>query len=54
MYAEDERLRNMSAMDDAARIVSLTDTDAGMYLKRAAQQTYMRKQDFGWSSRGPE
>jgi len=54
MYAEDERLRNMSNLDDAVRIVSLTDEGGGMYLKRAAQQTYMRTQDFGWSSRGPE
>lgn len=50
MYAEDERLRNMSDLSDAARFVSLTDTDAGVYLKRAAAQTYMRTNDFGWNN----
>lgn len=50
MYAEDERLRNMNDMSDAARIVSLTDSDAGMYLKKAASQTYMRTNDFGWNN----
>lgn len=50
MYAEDERLRNMSDMRDAARIVSLTDTDGGLYLKKAAEQTYMRTNDFGWNN----
>jgi hypothetical protein len=49
MYAEDERLRNMADLSDAARIVNLTDTDAGVYLQRAAQQTYMRTNDFGWN-----
>jgi hypothetical protein len=50
MYAEDERLRNMADMKDAARIVSLTDTDGGLYLKKAAEQTYMRTNDFGWNN----
>jgi hypothetical protein len=49
MYEEDERLRNMRDMADTARIVSLTDGEAGMYIKRVAEQTYMRKSDFGWN-----
>jgi hypothetical protein len=49
MYREDERLRNMSDLADAARIVSLTDSDAGVYVKRVSEQTYMRSSDFGWN-----
>ncbi len=49
MYEEDERLRNMMDMADTARIVSLTDGEAGLYVKKVAEQTYMRKSDFGWN-----
>jgi hypothetical protein len=49
MYYEDERLRNMADTADMARFVSLTDPDAGMYVKRVAEKTYMRSSDFGWN-----
>jgi hypothetical protein len=49
MYREDERLRNMADTADMARFVSLTDPEAGMYVKRVAEKTYMRSSDFGWN-----
>ena len=52
MYAEDERLRNMSEMHDAARMVSATNKAAGSYIMRETQETFMRTSDFGWHSPG--
>jgi hypothetical protein len=48
MYREDERLRNMADVADMARIASLTDAAAGMYIKKVGDQTYMRTSDFGY------
>ncbi|MEO6569088.1 MAG: hypothetical protein ABIO94_10040 [Opitutaceae bacterium] len=48
MYAEEERLKNMADLNDAAGLVSASDKAAGAYIKREAQNTYMRTSDFGW------
>jgi hypothetical protein len=50
MYAEDERLKNMADLNEAAGLVSATDKAAGAYVKREARNTYMRTGDFGWRS----
>ncbi|MBI4623135.1 MAG: hypothetical protein HY736_07950 [Verrucomicrobia bacterium] len=49
MYAEDERLKNMADLDDAANTVSKSDAAAGVYVRREAQKTYLRSSDFGWN-----
>lgn len=49
MYAEDERLENMSELNDNARAASQSDPAAGAYIRREAQETFMRTPDFGWS-----
>ncbi len=49
MYAEDERLRNMSEMKDAANTVSQSDAAQGALVRRESQKTYMRTNDFGWN-----
>ena len=54
MYAEDERLKNMSELDDAANNASKSDAAAGTYIRREAQKTYLRTSDFGWSSGPPK
>lgn len=51
MYAEDERLNNMSNLKDTARDVSRTDPNEGAYIKRVTDQTYMRDSGFGYDSR---
>jgi hypothetical protein len=48
MYRDEERLRNMSDVSDMARIVSITDGEAGMYIKKVGDQTFMRKSEFGY------
>jgi hypothetical protein len=53
MYAEAERLKNMSDLADNANTVSKSDPAAGEYVRREAQKTYMRTSDFGWSSGEP-
>lgn len=53
MYAEDERLKNMADLKDTALDVSKTDPAAGTYIRRAAQDTYIRASDFGWHG-GPK
>jgi hypothetical protein len=53
MYAEEERLKNMSDLADAANNASKSDAAAGAYNKREAQKTYLRSSDFGWSSGEP-
>jgi hypothetical protein len=53
MYAEDERLKNMSDLDDAANNASKSDAAAGAYIKKEAQKTFLRSSDYGWSSGPP-
>jgi hypothetical protein len=48
MYEEDERLRNMADLADNAAMVSTSDRAAGTYIKREAQKTYLRNNDFVW------
>ncbi|PAW64877.1 MAG: hypothetical protein B9S34_11880 [Opitutia bacterium Tous-C1TDCM] len=50
MYEEDERLKNMADLGDAAANAAKTDAAAGAFIKREAQETYLRKSDFGWSN----
>ena len=54
MYAEDERLRNMSELEDDAKAATAADAASGMYIRREAQKTFMRTSDFGWSSGEPK
>lgn len=49
MYEEDERLRHMAELDDAARMVKTSDAAAGEYVRREAQKTYLRSSEFGWN-----
>lgn len=50
MYAEDERLRNMSELEATATAVSAADAAGGTYIRRESQKTFMRSSDFGWSN----
>jgi hypothetical protein len=52
MYAEDERLKNMSDLNEAARITTLTDAEAGSYIRKESQKTYLRSSDYGWNGGG--
>ncbi len=54
MYAEDERLRNMSDLNDAAVTTAKFDPAAGDYIRKESQRTYLRTSDFGWSSGEPK
>lgn len=54
MYAEDERLKNMSDLRDAAVDAARTDPAAGAYILRETRQTYMHTSDFGWNGGGPK
>ena len=54
MYAEDERLRNMSELEDTATAVGTADAAAGTYIRRESEKTFMRSSDFGWSSGPPK
>lgn len=54
MYAEDERLRNMAELRDRAASASEADAEAGTYIRRETDQTFMRTSDFGWSSGPPQ
>jgi hypothetical protein len=54
MYAEDERLRNMSELEATAQDVSQSDAEAGTYIRRETERTFMRTSDFGWSSGPPK
>lgn len=54
MYAEDERLKNMSDLRDSAIDAAKTDPSAGAYILRESRQTYMRTSDFGWNGGGPK
>jgi hypothetical protein len=53
MYAEDERLRNMSDLRDAATNAAKSDAAAGDYIRRESNKTFLRSSDFGWSSGEP-
>lgn len=53
MYAEDERLRNMADLRDAASNAAKSDSTAGEYIRRESQKTFLRSSDFGWSSGEP-
>lgn len=53
MYAEDERLNNISDLHDSAKTVSQADPNDGAYIKRVTDQTYMRTSDFGYERRAP-
>jgi hypothetical protein len=54
MYAEDERLRNLTDLRETAMAASKSDAAAGTYIKKEAEKTYLRSRDFGWSSGGPK
>jgi hypothetical protein len=49
MYAEDERLKNMAELRDAAIDTARTDPAAGDYIRKEGQKTYLRSADFGWN-----
>jgi hypothetical protein len=51
MYAEDERLNNMSELKDNARDIGYLDAAEGAYIKRVTDETYMRNSGFGYDSR---
>lgn len=53
MYAEDERLQNISDLHDAATTVSKSDAADGAYIKRLTDQTYMRSSDYGYQRKQP-
>lgn len=53
MYEEDERLRNMSELNENVRMISATDQAAGTYVKREVDKTYLRTGDFGWRGGNP-
>jgi hypothetical protein len=48
MYAEDERLKNISDLHDDAGMVSTTDKAAGAYVRRQANQATMHDPAFDW------
>ena len=48
MYAEDERLKNMSDLNEDARIISASDKAAGAYVKREVDKTFVRPGEFDW------
>ena len=47
-YAEDERLKNIGELNDAAGMVSARDKEQGAYIKRDIQASTMRTDDYGW------
>lgn len=53
MYNEQERLDNLAGLNDEARAISAGgDPSEGEYIKKAAQETYMRDIDWGWGAKG--
>lgn len=54
MYAEDERLRNMTNLEETAIAASKSDAAAGTYIRKEAQKTFLRSSDFGWASGEPK
>jgi len=51
MYAEDERLNNMSELKDNARDIGYLDAADGAYIKRITDETYMRNSGSGYDAR---
>ena len=51
MYAEDERLKTITELNDAADMVSARDKAQGAYIKRDIQNTTMRASDYGWQKK---
>ncbi|MFZ9683083.1 MAG: hypothetical protein ACO3DQ_07765 [Cephaloticoccus sp.] len=47
-YAEDERLRNVSELNDSARDVSLTDPENAKAIREATRDTYARGFEAGY------
>ncbi len=45
-YEEEERLRNISDLNEAARMVSASDKAAGLYVKRQVQEAFVRPGQF--------
>ncbi len=54
MYAEDERLKNMTDLRDSAADAAKLDPASGTYIMRESRQTFMRTSDFGWNGGGPK
>jgi len=54
MYAEDERLKNMTDLKETATAASMSDAAAGTYIRKEAQKTFLRSSDFGWNGGGPK
>jgi hypothetical protein len=54
MYAEDERLRNMSDLKDAATAAGMSDSATSSYIRKESEKTYLRSSDFGWKGGGPK
>lgn len=50
-YAEDERLANMSDLNDTADTISRVDAKEGAYIRRTTSETFMRSSDFGYQPR---
>jgi hypothetical protein len=50
-YAEDERLKTITELNDAADMVSARDKAQGVYIKRDIQNTTMRAADYGWQKK---
>ena len=50
MYAEDERLKNISDMKDAANTVGKGDAAQGSYILRESQKTFMRTSAEAWAA----
>jgi hypothetical protein len=48
MYEEQERLDNMSDLNDTADAIGRADPEAGTYIRRATSETFMRSGDFGY------
>ncbi len=53
MYEEDERLQNISDLNEAARGAAQSDPAAGAYIRRETRETFMRTSDFGWNGGDP-
>ncbi len=54
MYAEDERLKNMSDLADNANMIMKSDANAGATAKDVVQKTYMRSSEFGYGGMSPK
>lgn len=54
MYAEDERLRNMSDLKDNATAAGMSDSATSSYIRKESEKTFLRSSDFGWRGGGPK